>query len=164
MNDMKLLDSQLPAGWKWQRISDRYRITKKPRDITLASFDAIPFVPMDAVPTNGREDVRFEMRAPTQIASGTYFEKGDVLLSKITPSFENGKQGLANNVPANFGVASTEIIPLQTQDAESNGRFLFYYLLHPEVRATLAAKMEGSTGRQRVPEYAVREFSVPTPP
>lgn len=164
MNDIKLLEAQLPTGWSWQRISDRYRITKKPRGLLLADYDVIPFVPMEAVPSNGREDVRYELRPSTKIASGTYFEKGDVLLSKITPSFENGKQGLGKNLSASFGVASTEIIPLQPLDNENNSRFLFYYLLHPEVRTALAGKMEGSTGRQRVPEHAVRDFPLPVPP
>ena len=119
---------------------------------------------MESVPLNGREEVRFELRRPNDIASGTYFEKGDVLLSKITPSFENGKQGLGDNIPAPFGVASTEIIPIQAITPEANHRYLFYYLLHPEVRAALVGKMEGTTGRQRVPEHAVRDFLVPMPP
>jgi type I restriction enzyme, S subunit len=161
---MKLLDSQLPAGWSWESISARYRVTKKPKGRSYLDFDTIPFVSMEAVPVNGREPVRFELRKPTEIASGTYFEKGDVLLSKITPSFENGKQGLANNIPTPFGVASTEIIPLQATSAQSDNRFLFFYLLHPEVRAALTGQMEGSTGRQRVPEHTVRDFSVPMPP
>src|SRR5437879_4004346 len=99
MMNMKLLEAELPVGWTWQRVSDKFRVTKKPRDLVLASFDVISFVPMEAVPVNGHERVAYELRAPSQIASGTYFEKGDVLLSKITPSFENGKQGLANNIP-----------------------------------------------------------------
>lgn len=119
---------------------------------------------MDSVPVNGHEAVRFSLRNISQIASGTYFEKGDILLSKITPSFENGKQGLAHNIPASFGIASTEIIPLQSSTREADNRFLFYYLLHPEVRTALAGKMEGSTGRQRVPERAVQAFPVPIPP
>jgi len=162
--NMKLMEAELPIGWTWQRISDKFRVTKKPRDLDLSTFDVIPFVPMDAVPVNGCERVAYELRAPAQIASGTYFEKGDVLLSKITPSFENGKQGFANNAPGAFGVASTEIIPLQGLDGAANSRFLFYYLLHPEVRAILAGKMEGSTGRQRVPEHVVCDFPFPVPP
>ena len=161
---MTFFESKMPAGWSWETISTRFRITKKPKGRVYSDFKTIPFVPMEAVPLNGREAVRFELRRPTDIASGTYFEKGDVLLSKITPSFENGKQGLGDNIPAPFGVASTEIIPLQAITPEANHRFLFFYLLHPEVRAALVGKMEGSTGRQRVPEGAVREFPIPMPP
>ena len=82
---MSLLDTQLPASWSWETISTRYRITKKPRARVISDSETIPFVPMEAVPLNGRESVRFELRRHADIASGTYFEKGDVLLSKITP-------------------------------------------------------------------------------
>lgn len=161
---MNFFETKLPVEWSWETISARYRITKKPKERILSDFATIPFVSMESVPLGGREDVRFELRRPADIASGTYFEKGDVLLSKITPSFENGKQALANNVPAPFGIASTEIIPLQAITSDASHRYLFFYLLHPEVRAALVGKMEGSTGRQRVPEGAVREFAVPMPP
>jgi type I restriction enzyme S subunit len=161
---MSILEAQLPNNWTWQQVSDLYRITKKPRDTHFNEHEVIPFVPMELVPTNGKEHVRFEMREPAQITSGTYFEMGDILLSKITPSFENGKQGLANSIPATFGVASTEVIPLQRITSEVNSRLLFYYLLHPEVRNSIAGKMEGSTGRQRVPERVVLEYPLPNPP
>ncbi|MGD0251522.1 MAG: restriction endonuclease subunit S, partial [Verrucomicrobiota bacterium] len=161
---MTFFETALPAGWAWETISTRYRITKKTKERVYSDFETIPFVAMESVPLNGREAVRYELRRPTDIASGTYFEKGDVLLSKITPSFENGKQGLGDNIPAPFGVASTEIIPLQAITPEANHRFLFFYLLHPEVRAALVGKMEGSTGRQRVPEHAVRDVLIPMPP
>lgn len=161
---MDLFESKLPSGWKWETISDRFRVTKKPKRTVYSNFETIPFVPMESVPLNGQEQVRFELRRSTAIASGTYFEKGDVLLSKITPSFENGKQGLAHNIPAPFGIASTEIIPLQAINSEASHRFLFFYLLHPQVRAALTGKMEGSTGRQRVPENMVRDFPMPVPP
>jgi len=118
---------------------------------------------MEAVPARGKHKVGFELRSPANISSGTYFERGDVLLSKITPSFENEKQGIGI-IPSDFGVGSTELIPLQAIDKESNNYFLFYYLLHPDVRSTLAGKMEGSTGRQRVPETAIQNFPLPNPP
>jgi type I restriction enzyme S subunit len=159
---MSLLNAQLPDGWEWQMISDRYRITKKSRDISFADFNTIPFVAMEAVPIGGQHEVTADLREPKKISSGSYFEKGDVLLPKITPSFENGKQGIGT-ITSDFGVGSTELIPLQAIGADSN-LFLFFYLLHPEVRHVLAEKMEGSTGRQRIPEHVVRSFPVPIPP
>lgn len=161
---MLLHDAKLPPSWSWEPISKHYRITKRPREVSFKNFDRIPFVSMDAVPANGRETTKFELRTPANIASGTYFERGDVLLSKITPSFENGKQGLVTNIPGKFGIASTEIIPLQAINGDADNRFLFFYLLHHEVRSALASRMEGSTGRQRVPEHAVRELVIPFPP
>ena len=104
------------------------------------------------------------MKTSVGIKSGNYFEKGDILLAKITPSFENGKQGIALEIPNEFGVASTELIPIKEKKDISNKYFLFYYLLEGEVRKQLAEKMEGTTGRQRIPISVLKECSIPFPP
>lgn len=101
------------------------------------------------------------MKPGDAIASGTYFERGDVLVGKITPSFENGKQALIQELPAHFGYATTEVIPLHPISDRHDPRFLFFYLLHPDVRHYVAERMEGSTGRQRVPEYVLLELPIP---
>jgi type I restriction enzyme S subunit len=161
---MSIFASKLPLNWKRQPVAANYRVTKKPRGLTRDPDKPVPFIPMEHVPTGGQTNCGFELRRPTAIASGTYFEAGDVLLSKITPSFENGKQGLAVGMPENYGYGSTELIPLQRSTAEVINLYLFYLLLHHEVRGVLASKMEGSTGRQRVPEGAVGELEIPVPP
>ncbi|MEY2167504.1 MULTISPECIES: restriction endonuclease subunit S [unclassified Rhodanobacter] len=161
---MTIFDCPLPVGWKREPIAANYRITKKPRTITPTPAVLLPFVAMEKVPAGGQMTCGFELRTPDAIASGTYFEMGDILLSKITPSFENGKQGLANGLPGTFGYGSTELIPLQACTDKAINPYLFYLLLHHEVRDSLTSKMEGSTGRKRVPEGAVRELEVPVPP
>jgi type I restriction enzyme S subunit len=161
---MDLDDIKLPAGWKSERLGTAYRFTSKPRDVRYAQFERIPFVPMNLIPQGGATEPAFIEKSPAEISSGTYFEKGDLLLSKITPSFENGKQAIAANLPAPFGIATTEVIPIQRIKGTSDIRFLFYYLLKPDVRKAIAGKMEGSTGRQRVPDHVVREWEMPLPP
>jgi type I restriction enzyme S subunit len=42
--------------------------------------------------------------------------------------------------------------------------YLFYYLLIPQVRQDIAGKMEGTTGRQRVPKSVIRNYLIPIPP
>lgn len=116
---------------------------------------------MEAIPQGGAYAAIVSMRTPDQIASGAYFERGDILIAKITPSFENGKQALALDLPAPFGYASTEIIPLHPKDAGHDRRLLFFYLLHPDIRAYVAERMEGSTGRQRVPENVLLDLAIP---
>ena len=87
---MSLLEANLGPERTWQRVSDAYAITKKPRGLDLESESTIPFAPMDAIPQGGAYDAEFMPKAPGEITSGTYFERGDVLVAKITPSFENG--------------------------------------------------------------------------
>lgn len=160
---MSIFETALPEGWAWEPLGRHYRITKKPRALSYAELERIPFAPMEAVSAGGSASIRYEMRPAHGITSGTYFERGDVLVARITPSFENGKQGKADDLPHEFGVASTELIPLQPiGDAER--WYLFFYLLHPEVRNCLTGKMEGSTARQRVPDRALLELMMPMPP
>lgn len=161
---MELEDINMPSDWKSERLGTAYRFTSKPRDVRYSEFERIPFIPMNFIPQGGATQPAFIEKSPTEISSGTYFEKGDLLLSKITPSFENGKQAIASNLPLPFGIATTEVIPIQCVEDVSDIHFLFYYLLKADVRKAIAAKMEGSTGRQRVPDHVVREWEMPLPP
>lgn len=158
---MSLFDVDLGSGRTWTRVGDCYSVTKKPRGLDVDLLTEIPFAAMEAIPQGGAYDPTFTMKAPQTIASGTYFERGDVLVAKITPSFENGKQAWAREVPAPFGYATTEVIPLRPTKAGLDPRLLFFYLLHPDVRNYVAERMEGSTGRQRVPEGVLLELPIP---
>lgn len=152
------------SEWQTVKVADAYRFTKKPRDLKLADSTRLPFIPMDLVPQGGSTKTDYIEKTIGEISSGTYFERGDILLSKITPSFENGKQGIVDKINSPYGYASTEVIPIHEIEGLSNKHFLFYYLLNPEVRHQIAERMEGSTGRQRVPESVIKEWMIPFPP
>ncbi len=158
---MSLLETDLGEGRRWTRVGDGYDVTKKPRSLDRSAFSVIPFAAMEAIPQGGAYQADFTMKAPDAIASGTYFERGDILISKITPSFENGKQALAHDLVAPFGYATTEVIPLHPRTKQHDPRFLFFYLLHPDIRHYVAERMEGSTGRQRVPENVLLDLPIP---
>jgi type I restriction enzyme S subunit len=161
---MSIFEAVLPKEWLWACVGDFYAVTKKPRSLNLSAFEKIPFSPMDCIPQGGQFDLRYTYKAAEEIKSGTYFEHGDVLVGKITPCFENGKQALAVNFSAPFGYATTEVIPLHPKDKNQDRRVLFYYLLHPDVRSHITEKMEGATGRQRVPENVLLELAFPRIP
>ncbi len=158
---MTLLDTELAEGRRWLRLGDAYEVTKKPRGLDMASLPAVPFVPMDAIPQGGAYTPDYMMRPPGEIRSGTYFERGDALIAKITPSFENGKQALATGLPTPFGIATTEVIPLRPCKEGQDRRLLFFYLLHPDVRHHVAERMEGATGRQRIPAAVLLDLPFP---
>ncbi|MDP9412509.1 MAG: restriction endonuclease subunit S [Pseudomonadota bacterium] len=158
---MSLLDTDLGQGRRWTRVGDGYAVTKKPRSLDRSAFPAIPFAAMEAIPQGGDYLPGFTMKSPEAIASGTYFERGNILISKITPSFENGKQALIQELAAPFGYATTEVIPLYALSDQHDPRFLFFYLLHPDIRHHVAERMEGSTGRQRVPENVLLDLPIP---
>ena len=158
---MTLFDTSLPVAHRWIRVRDAYEVTRKPRGLDIAVLPKIPFAPMEAIPQGGAFAPDYTLREPGEIRSGTYFERGDVLVAKITPSFENGKQALTTALPTDFGFATTEVIPLRPFKEGQDRRLLFFYLLHPDVRHYAAERMEGTTGRQRIPEDVLLDLPFP---
>jgi type I restriction enzyme S subunit len=153
----------LPEEWQIKRVGEVYDFTTKPRDLNLHTIKNAPFIPMDLIP-NGKLFVKdFDIRDVSALSSGTYIENGDLLIAKITPSFENGKQAIVD-LPYEFGFATTEVIPVKEKKEISNKFFLFFYLLKTDVRSSLAGKMEGSTGRQRLSKTVLVETFMPLPP
>ena len=146
------------------RFGDITAFTKKPRDLRYSEYNKIPFVPMELIPIAKLFSEEFTLKTNDELKSGTYFEPGDILLPKITPSFENGKQSIIKELPTPFGIATTEVIPIREVAGVSDKYYLFYYLLLPNVRILLAGKMQGTTGRQRLNKEALVNLKIPLPP
>ena len=155
---------EIPESWEVARFGDVTTLTKKPRDLRYSEYKEIPLVPMELIPIAKLVSGEFILKTNDELKSGTYFEPGDILLSKITPSFENGKQCIINDLPTPFGVATTKIIPIREVAGVSDKFYLFYYLLLPNVRTSLAGKMQGTTGRQRLNKEALVNLEIPLPP
>ena len=161
---MNVEESQLPSDWKLVPVAGAFDFTKKPRGLDLSKYGCeIPFFPMELVPAGPIRVSKFTPKAVAKLASGTYVENGDLMLAKITPSFENGKQAIID-IETDFAYATTEVIPLRGRKGESDTLFLFFFLLHPEVRSDLAGKMEGSTGRQRLSKTVLGDRMIALPP
>lgn len=155
---------QVPVNWQIVKLGQAFRFTQKPKGLRLSDYAYVPFVPMEFVPIGSTYFDRYSERPADEVNSGTYFEQGDVLIAKITPSFENGKQGIIESLPLPFGIATTEVIPIQDIPGVSEKRYLFYYLLRPDIRSELAGKMEGTTGRQRLSKSTLENLPIPLPP
>ncbi len=154
----------LPSHWKMLCLGEVTTFTKKPRDLRYSEYDEIPFVPMELIPNAKLFSEEFILKTHDELKSGTYFESGDILLSKITPSFENGKQCIIKELPTPFGIATTEVIPIREIEGVSDKFYLFYYLLLSNVRTLLAGKMQGTTGRQRLNKETLVNLEIPLPP
>lgn len=161
--EREMSQSDLLPDWTNVKWRDICQFTQKPRDRRYSDFENIPFVPMDFIPIGNLHFNQYILKSASEITSGTYFEPGDILVAKITPSFENGKQGIIENLPTPFGVATTEVIPFKEVANLSEKLFLFYYLLRHDVRADLAGKMEGSTGRQRLSKSTLESLEISLP-
>ena len=154
----------LPPNWQTVKFGDVATFTKKPKDLRYSEYNETPFVPMSLIPIATLFSKEFIRKPSDKISSGTYFEPGDILLAKITPSFENGKQCIIKELPTPFGIATTEVIPIREVEGVSDKFYLFYYLLLPDVRALLGERMQGTTGRLRLATKTLAELEIPLPP
>lgn len=122
-----------------------------------------PFVEMASV----GEDFAGILRVDRRKLEGSglaRFKAGDTLFAKITPCPENGKVAFVSELPDTLGLGSTEFIVLSPR-SETESRFLYHLVCSHSVRGRAVARMEGSTGRQRVPEEVfVDRLLVPMPP
>ncbi|MBU0766235.1 restriction endonuclease subunit S [Patescibacteria group bacterium] len=163
MTVMDLINGEipLPSQWSLVPIGEAYSFTKKPRSLILGSD--IPFLRMENIPLDKVYLKEVSVHKDSAgLGSCTYFENGDLLLAKITPSFENGKQVIVD-FEHEFGFASTELIPIKGVDTKSDILYLYFLLKNYEFRNYLAGKMEGTTGRQRLNKTALSEQLIPLP-
>ena len=89
---------RIPREWEVVRLGDE-QVAEIKGNKSINRFNEVAFIPMEAVPDSGIF-VNFEIRPMEEVKSFTYCESGDLLLAKITPSLENGKQGIVpDSVP-----------------------------------------------------------------
>jgi type I restriction enzyme S subunit len=153
---------ELPEGWARLTVGEVASNSCASRAMETASSAARPFIPMALLPQDGSVTAQWEMRKPEEVRSGIPFTDGDVLLAKITPCLENGKLGIARDVPGGWGMTSTEVYPLRP--VKVTAEFLAAFLTQPAIRHALASKMQGATGRQRLPREALDSFPIIAPP
>lgn len=150
--------------WTTEILQDVCEFTRKPTGVSYSDYPEIPFVPMENVLVGRTYVEDFNLKSSKYAGSGNYFEDGDILFAKITPCFENGKQSIVRNLPGKFGIASTELIPIRGKKGKSSTLFIHYFLLESERRRRIAQKMEGATGRQRVPISVLKNWPISLPP
>ena len=129
----------------------------------IAKATNAPFIDMAAISTHAR-DVERLVPFKEYKGGGSKFWNGDTLVARITPCLENGKTALVRCLPANtIGHGSTEFIVLGPRK-ESDSSFVYYLARSPAFRNYAISRMEGTSGRQRVPNSAVANYSFFCPP
>jgi len=151
---------EMPEEWEVVRLRDVAKI-RSGKSRLRGNIKNVAFVPMELIPEEGIT-ANFVMKEVGEVSSCTYCEVDDILLAKITPSLENGKQALVpNTVPEGFALATTEVFPLVCEGIDT--MFLFYLLRFPRFRKILENSMRASTQRLRVPKDALLNLMIPRP-
>ena len=155
----------VPAHWEVQRIKWIVDLnpSKTEERAYLAADTPVTFLPMEKVGTEGQIDTS-EMLGASQVWNGyTFFRRGDILVAKITPCFENGKGAHLNSLPTEVGFGSTEFHVLR---AKPSIHPQFLYLLTTDIafRQCGTESMTGAAGQQRVSADFVANYQMPLPP
>jgi len=166
VDKVKLKETEIgliPEDWEVVKLGEVVDFSRKPKNLKIKEDEEIPFIPMELIPDSGKY-ANWLIKKFSEISSGTFILKDDIIVAKITPSFENGKQAIVTNLPKEYGYATTEIWAFHPMTNNVIRDYIFEYLRIPKIRRDLAAKMEGTTGRQRVPQNALVNLFIPLPP
>ena len=135
---------------------------KLPKDTDESQH--VSFLALASVSEDGRI-LEQETRVLAETKKGyTYFERGDVLLAKITPCFENGKAALVDNLEYQIGYGSTEFHVLRADPELLDSKYLFYMVWSDQFRFLGEKSMQGAAGQKRVSADFVKQFEIPLPP
>lgn len=130
----------IPEDWEVVRFGQLFEqsISRK----TLKSNEIVSFVGMQDV-SESAQLINQHLTVFEKVKTGfTYFEKGDVLVAKITPCFENGKGFYSSNLLTNIGFGSTEFHVVRAKKC-ANSNFIYFWTTRKNLRISLELEMVG---------------------
>lgn len=129
----------------------------------MKDSDLVIFLPMENVSETG--EIECSIKKPLrEVRMGfSSFAKGDVVVAKITPCFENGKGACLDNLDTEIGFGTTEFINLRPFN-KIVSRFLYLITMTQPFRKLGESVMTGSAGQKRVPLSFVKNFTLGIPP
>ena len=124
--------------------------------------DVVAFLGMADISENGSIITEHKKNYESVKTGFTPFKRGDILIAKITPCFENGKGALTDKCSFAYGFGSTEFHVLRCKAA--NSKFIYYHTRTNFFRKRLEAEMVGSAGQKRVQANSIINYAILLPP
>jgi type I restriction enzyme, S subunit len=129
----------------------------------IADDELVTFLPMENVWPGDRLDLS-QSRLKSAVATGyTRFESGDVVVPKITPTFEASRSVLIPGIPHSVGAGTTELHVVRP-GPDIDPHYLLYLFHAHDFLKLGAAEMYGVAGQKRVPDELIRDWTVDLPP
>lgn len=128
----------------------------------MDASDLVTFLPMENVSETGIVDC--SVKKPLyEVRSGfSSFAKGDVVVAKITPCFENGKGACLDDLDTDIGFGTTEFINLRPSSRVLS-KYLYMITMTRPFRMLGEEVMTGSAGQKRVPVNYIKNFTLGIP-
>ena len=154
------------TAWPLVKISDVCEINpRKSEIIDLPPDTMVSFVPMAVVNEHQKRFRSTEEKPISDVYSGyTYFKNGDILLAKVTPCFENGKSGIAENLTNGIGFGSSEFFVLRPFKERVLSDYIYRLISTDSFLEQGKQKMTGTGGLQRVSRDFLSNYMIPLPP
>ena len=125
---------------------------------SLADSEDVTFMPLEAVWPDGLADTTRRAKKSAVASGYTRFDDGDILLPKITPTFEAGRVALTALATA-AGAATTEVHVLRARP-EVDGRYVTYVCRSEPFLQDGSTRLQGVGNLRRVPTDFIRQFPV----
>lgn len=126
----------------------------------LADDDEVSFVPLERVWPN-RFDPS-ELRPKAAVTTGyTRFRDGDIIVPKITPTFQADRTLIASGLHGGIAAGTTELHVVRPHE-RIEPRYIRYLLSTRTFLHGGASEMIGVAGQKRVPDSWLRDTEVPT--
>jgi type I restriction enzyme S subunit len=156
---------EIPSHWETIRLKFTAKINPGKSDSLhdANSVDEVVFLPMECVSTDGTVDQSNRERVCDLWKGFTYFARGDVLVAKITPCFENGKGALVADLETEIGFGTTEFHVIRAGKRLLKP-FLYLITISSRFRGIGERFMTGAAGQQRVSEQFIEDFPIALPP
>ena len=138
-------------GWDAAQLKDIATIRPPKKEINSLPHNLpVSFLPMEDLGIMAYDIVPKQTKTLGELAgSYTYFADGDVLLAKVTPCFENGKQGIARHLTNGIGFGSSEYI-IYRPGQKVSADYLYYFLATDEFHNKGKQQMLGACGLKRL--------------
>lgn len=151
-------------GWKSAQLKDIATIRPPKKELNALPLDLpVSFLPMEDLGIMDFDISPTQTKTLGELAgSYTYFAEGDVLLAKVTPCFENGKQGIARHLTNGIGFGSSEYIVYRPGN-EIFADFLYYFLATNDFHDRGKKQMHGACGLKRLAKEIAEQSIISFP-
>jgi type I restriction enzyme S subunit len=155
----------IPEHWEVRKLKQVaiFNPSKSETRVNPTDKYKVVFLPMENISVTGDIDCT-KKRYLSEVWNGfTYFRRGDVVIAKITPCFENGKGAFLKELETDFGFGTTELIVFRPSTI-IDGAFLRFLTSTKEFLLLGKQYMTGAAGQQRIPSDFIKNYPIGVPP
>lgn len=155
---------KIPTTWEVLPLKRICRANASIADIIKTKDDSelVTFLPMENVTEIGEIDCSIKKTIAEVRTGFSSFAKGDVVVAKITPCFENGKGACLDDLDTDIGFGTTEFINLRPSDKVLS-EYLYMITMTRPFRKLGEEVMTGSAGQKRVSVNYIKNFTLGIP-